>query len=665
LTGLGYSVRTFDRINAAYKGLSEETPDAVLLDVVFPEGGLAGVEAVANIRVLCGTRTPVLFISVRNDITARLRAVRAGGDAYLTKPLDITALQEQLEALLRNKSTDLYRVLIIDDDLDAANRLALELQKKGFATHIVNYPMNAIHEVTEFSPDAVLMDLNMRECDGLELARVLRQDDDLVGMPIVFLADEVDAETRQRAAAISDDCFPKPVDTELLTATIARRVRHSRRIAVKIRDISRRDPATGLANRRSFLSDLELAVATASRSDNAHRALLYIAIENLDELRRAVGFARLDELLAHIGTRIKSQVAPDDLVCHFAESVFAVLTTGGGRTASSAAAGQLRDSLSRRPIEIGDALARIKPGIGRVLIDQEVRDVDDLLNQAEAATETALPTAAGESAPSVEPAGEPERSPVDLQEEVRNALDHHAFQLVFQPIVSISDNSDEYYEVMVRLLDRDKRPLLPMQFLPVVRAANRMADIDRWVIENSLSVLSSDSRARTRANFFVKVSADAFSKSSFLPWLSNCLASAGLKGDHRLVFELSETDVAEHHAQAIAFAAGLERPRCACAINHFGSTAQSAQILDEVPAEYVKIHGPIVNRILEDEAARERLEKLVRSAHEAGKEVIVGHVEDPRAIAMLWEWEVGHFQGYYIKKPHESLEFDFGGALVK
>ncbi|UCE88807.1 MAG: response regulator transcription factor, partial [Pseudomonadota bacterium] len=221
LAGLGYSVRTFDRINAAYKGLSEETPDAVLLDVVFPEGGLAGVEAVANIRVLSGTRTPVLFISVRNDITARLRAVRAGGDAYLTKPLDITALQEQLDALLRNKSADLYRILIIDDDLDAANPLALELQKKGFATHIVNYPMNAIHEVTEFSPDAVLMDLNMRECDGMELARVLRQDDDFVGMPIIFLADKVDAETRQRAAAISDDCFPKPVDTELLTATIA------------------------------------------------------------------------------------------------------------------------------------------------------------------------------------------------------------------------------------------------------------------------------------------------------------------------------------------------------------------------------------------------------------------------------------------------------------
>ena len=66
------------------------------MDIVFPEGDLAGTDMIAKLRGVTGDRFPVLFMSTRRDLVARLEATRAGGAAYLTKPLDIVEIIDKL-----------------------------------------------------------------------------------------------------------------------------------------------------------------------------------------------------------------------------------------------------------------------------------------------------------------------------------------------------------------------------------------------------------------------------------------------------------------------------------------------------------------------------------------------------------------------------------------
>lgn len=63
-------------------------PAAIIMDIVFPEGDLAGTETIANLQRERTEPIPVIYISQRDDFTARLAAVRSGGHAYFAKPVD-------------------------------------------------------------------------------------------------------------------------------------------------------------------------------------------------------------------------------------------------------------------------------------------------------------------------------------------------------------------------------------------------------------------------------------------------------------------------------------------------------------------------------------------------------------------------------------------------
>ncbi len=75
----GYEVKTFSDLAPLKKELQQTEPSDIIMDMVFPEGSLAGAETITTIQEGRETKVPVVFISVRNDFDARLQAVRAGG----------------------------------------------------------------------------------------------------------------------------------------------------------------------------------------------------------------------------------------------------------------------------------------------------------------------------------------------------------------------------------------------------------------------------------------------------------------------------------------------------------------------------------------------------------------------------------------------------------
>ena len=163
---------------------------------------------------------------------------------------------------------------------------------------------------------------------------------------------------------------------------------------------------------------------------------------------------------------------------------------------------------------------------------------------------------------------------------------------------------------------------------------------------------------------FIKISGESISKGTFLPWVSNVVNSAKLRGEHRLVFEVAESDVITRIKETENFISGLGKPVCEFAIDHYGTTDQSIKIVKELPVDYVKIHGAMVNQISQDEKIRERVKNLIETAESEGAKVIIGSLEDPKTLSILWEWGIRRFQGYFIKAPHESLDYDFDSITL-
>jgi DNA-binding response OmpR family regulator len=227
-----YQVRIFHSIDEFRTVCEQQTwPDAVIMDIIFPEGAKAGVQTVAQLRANCPPNLPVVFASVRDDLEARLLAYRAGASRYLVKPVHPAVLLNLMARLTLRAPPDPYRVLLVDDDLLLTQALVAMLQQAGMRVRVEPSPLKAIAALNEFSPDVLLLDLYMPCYNGTDLAMVLREQEQYASLPIIFLSTETNLSEQNLALKLGgDDFLVKPVQPRALVQTVSTHARRRREI---------------------------------------------------------------------------------------------------------------------------------------------------------------------------------------------------------------------------------------------------------------------------------------------------------------------------------------------------------------------------------------------------------------------------------------------------
>lgn len=213
-------------------------PDAIIMDMVFAEGNLAGADATHYYaRTL---NIPVLFISMRDDFEARLAAVRAGARFYFAKPVELTKLVAFLDPLTTKQDSDRYRILVVDDDKDLAAYYAGHLEAANLQVTVTHNAMDAISWLKSSLPDLILLDVEMPEISGLELAALIRQMDEFSHVPIVFLSADTTIQTHLASMHLgADDFLHKPIEPQFLVHSLKSRSARARSMRDGRRDLQR------------------------------------------------------------------------------------------------------------------------------------------------------------------------------------------------------------------------------------------------------------------------------------------------------------------------------------------------------------------------------------------------------------------------------------------
>jgi len=230
LTNYGFSVRALAHPSELKAAIGEKQPDAVIMDIMFPGDRNAGLAMINSLRQGQDLSCPVIFVSGREDFSARLEAIRGGGDGYIVKPIDINELVETLTRLIEEREKPAFRVLIVDDDQDLTSFCKVVLEEAGLIVSAVNDPMIASEELVRFGPDVIILDIEMPNCNGFELASVIRQmGDAYLQVPILYLTAHDENANHMRAARTgSEDFISKPVVAERLVSSIVARCERSR-----------------------------------------------------------------------------------------------------------------------------------------------------------------------------------------------------------------------------------------------------------------------------------------------------------------------------------------------------------------------------------------------------------------------------------------------------
>ena len=188
--------------NQAFDILKNKNIDLVLSDVTME--GMDGFEFCQKVRENENHRfLPFIFVTAKNTLEDKSKAVESGGDDIITKPFDIKELILKTQALIRR--SDIYRtygirkslnksfdevtpkILFVDDDTSMAKLFKYNLEKAGYDCVVANSVDEAMNLIKVQPPDVIVSDIMMPKIDGFEFRKMILEIPSLKDIPFIFL----------------------------------------------------------------------------------------------------------------------------------------------------------------------------------------------------------------------------------------------------------------------------------------------------------------------------------------------------------------------------------------------------------------------------------------------------------------------------------------------
>lgn len=448
-------------------------------------------------------------------------------------------------------------------------------------------------------------------------------------------------------------------DTERCIQVIIRDQSQDQELEQKLLQLSRRDQLTNLFNRQHFSSVLENSLAKAVKS-HTRSVLLYIALDNIESIRQAVGVGGSDPVLQNIA-KVLTQVCQDGILARFSENAFTLLISDKDKEFASELADKICKAVEATVTEIGQQSFFTTCSIGIAVVFASSATPQDVLNDAHKACQVAMEKGGNtfEVYKAVVKSSEQGATQIsDITKMIETATEENRFSLRFQPIVSLHGESQEIYEVFLRMVDSEGQTVPSSTLFDAAEQANLSINLDKWVLKQAIKLLVEQDKKGHKTYFFIKLSDQAIRDEHVLLYLRKLLKSTQLPGE-RLIIEMSESLAISQIKLAKAFITQLENMACKSALEHFGTGLNSATTLKHLPVNYVKIDASFSKGLPNNAENQKAVEEIVKMAHEFNKLTIAEAVEDANSLTILWSSEVDFAQGHYIQEPLEELDYDF------
>ena len=399
-------------------------------------------------------------------------------------------------------------------------------------------------------------------------------------------------------------------------------------------------------------------------SVHPHRVILVAQIDGFANLQENCGLRDAERVSGLLHAKLQDML--EDRPCaRLSAHQFAFSLTDTDRSAVAAKAETMRKAVEALLLEASEKTVRITISVGGAELDTDGEiSPDEVLEQS---LNTAFATALRneqDGGNSVEILSkevareEPNSEAGQILALINDAIDNQRFKLLFQPIISLRGDSDEHYEVFLRMLDRDDTVMVPSQFLRTAIDHGVAGKIDRWVILQSIKMLSTHRAKGHNTRLTINLTANSIADPDFLQWLGVAIKAARLPSD-AVVFQITEEDAGGLVRQAKAFIDGLRAMHCRVSLSRFGLIEKPMELLSHLAVDFVKVDGSRIESMLEDNEGKSGIADMIRNLQSAGKLTIIPMVESATLLSALWQAGANYIQGHYLQEPSAEMNYDF------
>lgn len=447
-----------------------------------------------------------------------------------------------------------------------------------------------------------------------------------------------------------------------LVIGILRDITERRVLQTRLHHHASHDDLTGLMNRREFQQRLH-ALVEATQSDQGQHALVYIDLDQFKVVNDTCGHRAGDELLRQLGKRFLRQIRSRDVIARLGGDEFGLLLHNLPIEAAMQVAGTLCETMAKYRFVWGDRSFEVTASIGVCAINNDTLSAEDALSAADAACYVAKDQ--GRNRVQLYFGGvvcSGKRQEMEWVSRLQKALAENRFQIWQQKILGLKGENASHaghVEMLLRLVDEEGQIIVPEQFFPAAERYGLMPAIDRWVIrflllEDQGKRLLAAMERTSATQCAINLSGASLNDDKFLVFLEEALQRTAIAGN-RLCFEITETVAVNNFDRIREVMLSFKQFGCKFALDDFGSGMSSFSYLKNLPVDYLKIDGSLVQHIVEDAADFAMVEAINSVGSVLGLKTIAEFVESEATLQRLRDIGVDYAQGFAIHRPEPLL----------
>ena len=422
----------------------------------------------------------------------------------------------------------------------------------------------------------------------------------------------------------------------------------------RLRQASLHDPLTGLPNRALLF---EYAGHVFARNERHHRnaAILFLDLDRFKLINDTHGHEAGDAVLQEAARRILKTVRAGDYAFRLGGDEFLVLLTESDDGSSAAeVARHLCDALSR-PYHVGALVLSSSPSIGISIYPRDGKDIDTLINHADAAMYQAKQLGRNNFQFFSHELAERAKALVDIEAQLRTAISNGEFHLHYQPVINMQTLEVVCAEALLRWPDAKTGP---ETFVPIAESTGMIARLGDWVIreacrqhnhwiENGLPAIP----------ISVNVSAVQFRDKKFAERFEQALQECKVDAT-ALHLEITETTVMENLEYTIGVLMRLRNQGIKILLDDFGTGYSSLSYLSRLPVDKIKVDKSFTHQLEHDMTSRAVTEAIIALGRTMNKEIIAEGIESREVLEYLRMHGCHHAQGFHVSRPVDGDTFE-------
>ena len=660
----GYDILLADSARHLPQRVKEDQIDLVLLDIEMPD--ISGLEALTTLReTYSPIELPIIMVTAKDQSDDVVKALNLGANDYVTKPIDFAVALARIGTQLSHKRAQ-------EGLRESEERYALAARGANDGLWDWNLEANVVYFSTRWKNMLGYEESEIGDKPDEWFSRVHDADRERVNQEIAAHQEgSVPQFESEHRVLHKDGTFRWMLCRGLAVHNGSGKTSRMAGWQTDITEGKVSDPLTGLPNRLLFTDRVGRLIKHAKRRKDYVFAVLFLDLDGFKMINDSLGHLVGDQLLVGVASRLEKSLRATDTVARLGEGVIVARMGGDEFTVllddlkdpgdAKRAADRLMKTVTL-PFMLGGREVFTSLSIGIALSNSSYEQAEDILRDAD----TAMYRAKSMGKARYEIFDADMRASVvarlQLETDLRRALEHGEFHNVYQPIVSLAAGQIVGFEALLRWQHPTRGYLGPEEFITVAEETGLIRDLGWWNLREACRQMTewrANYGAYSQLTMSVNLSPKQFLQANLVEDIRSLLRELNLP-PQALRLELTESTVMGDPSTAIEMLQQIKSLGISLAIDDFGTGYSSLSYLHRFPLDTLKIDRSFISSIGNGEET-EIARTILPMASNLHLDVVAEGVETIEQLILLKKLHCKYGQGYYFSKPLSAKE---AGSLL-